>query len=246
MNRFALPAALSCTLLLLSATRSTAAPGFFGNNAYEFVAAPGISYDAAKAAAAAATFKGVNGHLVTIFSAAENDFVFRLLNGVDQSIWLGATDAAVEGQWRWVTGEQFWQGNAGGAVGPDVLFANWSPGQPDNFGNNGQHIAKMFGHIPSAPGSQPGQWDDGGGGTNGIFGIDGYVIEYEGVATPRKTAITFDDTFTSPVTARVLRRPRCWPMSRRTPVLLAFVTQGFSFNGSTAPRDRQFRHYAPT
>ena len=86
MNRFALPAALSCALLLLSATRSIAAPGFFGNNAYEFVAAQRISYDAAKAAAAAATFKGVPGHLVTIQSAAENAFVFGLLTGVDQSI----------------------------------------------------------------------------------------------------------------------------------------------------------------
>ena len=113
-------------------------------------------------------------------------------------------------------------------------LANWGPGQPDNFGNNGQHIAKMFGHIPSAPGPQPGQWDDGGGGTNGIFGIDGYVIEYEGVATPRKTAITFDDTFTSPVPPESFEG-LVLGYEPPNPGANAFVTQGFSFNGSTAP-----------
>ena len=150
---------------------------------------------------------------------------------------LGASDVTVEGQWRWVTGELFWQGNASGKVEPN-MYANWGGGQPDNFNGN-QDFATMFGRIPSAPGPLPGQWDDGGGGGGGgastdIYAIDGYVIQYEGVATPQKTAITFDDTFTSPVPPEPFQG-LALGYEPPNPGGNAFATQGFSFNGSTAP-----------
>ncbi len=57
-------------------------------------------------------------HLVTITSAAENNFVFNTW----PSGWIGFNDEAVEGQWRWVTGEP-------------VVYTNWNPGEPNNAGN---------------------------------------------------------------------------------------------------------------
>ena len=64
------------------------------------------------------------GHLAVITSAAEwkkvQDVVGIAL--FDKDLWLGSTDSAVEGQWRWVTGETF-------------SYSNWQIGQPDNLGN---------------------------------------------------------------------------------------------------------------
>ena len=56
------------------------------------------------------------GHLVTIDSASENDFIFRLTGG---NTWLGATDEVQEGIWVWVTGETW-------------SYSNWDKGEPNN------------------------------------------------------------------------------------------------------------------
>lgn len=43
--------------------------------------------------------------------------------------WLGANDLAVDGEWRWADGTQFWQGTqTGGPV--DNLYNHWAQGQP--------------------------------------------------------------------------------------------------------------------
>lgn len=60
----------------------------------------------------------MGGHLVTVTSAAENNFIFNLW----PSGWIGLTDEVVEGQWRWVTGEPF-------------SWSNWNAGEPNNAGN---------------------------------------------------------------------------------------------------------------
>lgn len=60
----------------------------------------------------------MGGYLVTITSAAENNFVFNTW----PSGWIGFTDEVVEGQWRWVTGEP-------------VTYTNWNGGEPNNAGN---------------------------------------------------------------------------------------------------------------
>jgi len=57
----------------------------------------------------------LDGHLVTIDSLAENQFVFDLLPWS----WLGATDEVSEGTWLWVTGEP-WN------------YENWADGEPNN------------------------------------------------------------------------------------------------------------------
>ena len=60
----------------------------------------------------------MGGHLVTVTTPAENNFIFNLWpNG-----WIGLTDEVVEGQWRWVTGEPF-------------TWANWNGGEPNNSNN---------------------------------------------------------------------------------------------------------------
>lgn len=78
---------------------------------------------------------GVGGHLANITSQTENDFVNAMLPG---NGWIGGSDAAVEGEWRFTqgpeAGQQFWQGNAAGsAVGG--MYENWGGGEPNNSGN---------------------------------------------------------------------------------------------------------------
>lgn len=60
----------------------------------------------------------MGGHLVTVTSAAENNFIFNLW----PSGWIGLTDEVSEGTWRWVTGEPF-------------SWSNWNGGEPNNAGN---------------------------------------------------------------------------------------------------------------
>ena len=176
--------------MLLGAIPASAAPVLFNGHGYEFIAGA-FSFDQANAAAQAQSFNGVNGHSVTILSPEENAFVLGLIASVEHSVWIGATNRVVEGEWRWVTGERFWSGTAAGLPGPDVFYANWNPGQPDNFGA-GQDVATIFGGAVAAPGV-PGRWDDGGdsaGTGGGIFQRDGYIVEFEPSQVPEPATLT--------------------------------------------------------
>ena len=83
----------------------------FCGNIYLFFNAP-VTWYTAKAYCEA-----LGGHMVTISSVEENQFVWNLCgNGFT---WIGGTDASGEGNWQWVTGEDF-------------AYSNWYPGQPDN------------------------------------------------------------------------------------------------------------------
>ena len=65
-----------------------------------------------------------------------------MTNSVNQGAgyhpWIGASDEAVEGEWRWFDGTQFWQGGtaAGGGVPVGGQYNNWDPGEPNDAGGN--------------------------------------------------------------------------------------------------------------
>lgn len=138
-------------------------------NYYRYVSTT-ATYAAATTASSAATLFGVGGHIATITSSAENTYV-RGLAGTAQ-IWLGGSDTAVEGVWRWnvggtENGVQFWQGGGSGAGGTlqNGLYANWNGAtQPDNGGGNEDNLVML----------NTGFWNDINGGNNA------YVIEWEG------------------------------------------------------------------
>ena len=109
--------------------------GWVLNNAnghYYKVVTASLNWAAAETAAETA-----GGHLATITSAAENSFILGLMSP-GQALLIGATDAAVEGTWKWAVGPEagtaFWLGAAnGGAVGGN--YARWNAGEPNDSGN---------------------------------------------------------------------------------------------------------------
>jgi hypothetical protein len=64
-------------------------------------------------------FNGVSGHLATLISQQEEDFIISNFPQVyPQYVWLGASDEASEGDWKWITGET-WD------------YTDWAIGEPN-------------------------------------------------------------------------------------------------------------------
>ncbi|MEM9469935.1 MAG: lectin-like protein [Pseudomonadota bacterium] len=129
---------------------------FANTNNFYTQTADFVNWDVARDNARNAGLNGVpelTGHLATITSQEENDFVFGLLTATS---WLGGSDDAVEGEWRWVegpeAGQQFWQGlSTGGPV--DGAYTNWAPGEPNQF--FGTANPENFAHMRA-----DGLWND--------------------------------------------------------------------------------------
>jgi uncharacterized protein YraI len=68
------------------------------------------------------------GHLVTITSEDENDFIKTLADS--NKVWLGLTDELSEGTWKWITGE-------------GLAYTNWYPGEPNDYGT-GEDYVEMY------------------------------------------------------------------------------------------------------
>lgn len=143
---------------------------FFSDNGhlYKFITGT-ITASAARTAATTQTAYGATGYLATITSQAENDFVADRLQGDG---WMGASDEASEGQWRWVTGPEagtlFWTGASGGSVAPGQ-YANWSTGEPNDWlnGSPGEDCAQFY--------ISTGKWND----LNCTgSSLTGYVVEF--------------------------------------------------------------------
>lgn len=73
---------------------------------------------------AAALCQKWSGHLATITSQEENDFVQSLLKtGKFARYWIGGKETATEGTYEWTTGEK-------------MTYTNWQENQPDNSNKN--------------------------------------------------------------------------------------------------------------
>ena len=102
---------------------------------------------AADAANAADPFHWV--YLATVTSEAEHNLTAHFVVQAGVNAWLGASDAAVEGEWRWTEGPegqeaggqglQFWQGFASGHS-VNGLFENWHSSTPDNDNDNQHYL----------------------------------------------------------------------------------------------------------
>jgi hypothetical protein len=148
----------------------TAASG--GNNHYYEYVLPdddgilGVSWDVARSRALAASHMGYLGYLATITSAAEQSFIYNTITS--SRAWIGGSDAASEGTWKWMDGPE---------AGDTLIYTAWAPGEPNNSGNEDYLI---FG------------WNSNGvaGGWNDLpsSSIYGYIVEYGGDGDPNGTS----------------------------------------------------------
>ena len=151
---------LAATILSTSALGapvqwSTAAGG--NGHYYEAVAfTPGTNWNDARDAAALSTHLGQPGHLATVGSQAENDFVQTVMGGTLVDGFIGGYQPAgspePSGNWQWVTGESW-------------SYDNWRSGEPNNANNN-ENVLKIF--------ASSGEWND----VPDSNYVDGYIVEY--------------------------------------------------------------------
>lgn len=123
---------------------------------YELVPSRNTNYAQAQAAAEARTLGPLKGHLLTLSSQAETDFL--VANFSIGGYMVGAyqdrsspTYSEPGGGWRWTTQEPF-------------TYTNWFPGEPTNTGG-GEDITSFHAN---------GKWNDF---YDGDFA--GYIVEYE-------------------------------------------------------------------
>ena len=166
-----------------SAQRADATPMAFGSNHYEFIqvtdpfTGSNNTWGTASAAAAASVFNGVNGHLATLTSQAENDFLLGLVSG---------SFSGFTGAWLGGKSPEGWQ------VGPEAAqafsYTNWGGIEPNNDG----YAYMDIGTFSSVIG--PGKWADDSG-TQGVPDqsrdpVIGYFVEYEQtVAVPEPSSL---------------------------------------------------------
>jgi len=164
------------TIVSLAMTQAHAAPAYYSdtNHYYEPVAilhllGDGFTWHEVSALAEASTHLGVQGHLATITSAEENQFVADLCDtlGHDTFYWLGGFQpdgtSEPDGDWRWITGEPWG-------------YTNWKIGDPSDSGTFG--IEDHVGIVGSSAQGLLGQWNDMYSGLNPDRDWSSYVIEY--------------------------------------------------------------------
>ncbi len=195
------------------------------NHYYQYIPNTGISWTNAKNAAAASTYYGLQGYLATITTVEEVQISGIQVTGAG---WIGGSDEANEGVWKWVTGPElgttFWNG---GINGSSPNFAFWNANEPNNQGD------EDYAHV-TAPGvGQPGSWNDmtNFGASGGNYQPKGYIVEYGGMPGDPILQISTTSIITIPIISNPLGANRCGSGS----VLLQATSNIGSCNWYTTP-----------
>ena len=146
---------------------SAAVPNPANGHFYELVNAASIDWSAARAAAYEMIQGGplCSGHLATVTSQEENDFIVSAFTaGALSNKWLGgfqdgANSSTVNDGWQWITGEPW-------------SYTNWNTGEPSNhhYTPEGYEDAVTFWADSGNWNDAPAEWHYGNG---------GYVVEYD-------------------------------------------------------------------
>jgi len=185
ISRFLLSLIALALAPMVQASMHIHAEGEFQGHYYRVIIDPGSNYGSAQEAWNAAntaaqesefeyaTGEFVSGHLATITSSGEDEFIEELRTGLSPAeAWVGGFQKASSGcdpaedlgcGWTWVNGE--------GAISTfqfplPLLYENWLDGEPNNLGGEqylGVGLGGAFG------------WND----EQALGNIGGYVIEYD-------------------------------------------------------------------
>lgn len=114
------------------------------------------------------TFNGLTGYFATVTSSTENAFITSKVG--TNTAWIGGSDTAVEGTFRWIAGPE--SGNLISAT-----YQNWAASEPNDFGSGEDAIEIISGGS--------GQWNDLPHDSASV--TRGYVVEYGGMAGQTET-----------------------------------------------------------
>jgi hypothetical protein len=104
--------------------------------------------------------ESLGGHLATISSQEENEYVYQLmLDAGYKSAYFGMTDKDVEGTWVWVNGES-------------GSYTNWHSGEP-NHENANEDYAMFYYKFTD------GTWNDGDFGGSTVNGGRTFICEWD-------------------------------------------------------------------
>jgi hypothetical protein len=131
------------------------------NGHYYEVVIEQINWDDAKMAAENRAFNGLQGHLATITSQDENDFIAGFLPS-GAGYWIGGFQPPgslePDGNWQWITGESF-------------DYTNWGAEEPNETGYKDENEDRL---------EFDGEWND----LRGSHISPGYIVEYEPQTIP--------------------------------------------------------------
>ncbi len=130
----------------------------FGDHYYQVFTVPSAQ-SLARVAASQMTYNGLQGHLVTITSQPEQEFVAALTKNYGSRFWIDG-ERIVSGGFSFASGPD---------VGASVAYTNWESGQPNN--NGGDQDCIEF--------TETGLWADWACGED-----RGFIVEYEACAEP--------------------------------------------------------------
>jgi hypothetical protein len=136
---------------------------------------PGPSWTAARDAAAAMSFGGAAGHLATVTSAAEHQFINEQFPPFTVIAWIGGVQdpdptpgTGADQGWSWITGEPW-------------AYAAWLNGEPNDWNGSDERYLSMWVGL----GGSLDTWND-----NSDLGTPtGYVVEFPIVPEPTSAAL---------------------------------------------------------
>lgn len=136
---------------------------------YQWVNGSVSTGDVAMSNAAGYTYKGMQGYLATVTSAAENAFVYAISGNL--GTWLGATQvSASSNNWKWAVGPENGTQFSTGATSANSMYVNWWAGEPNNSANY------VFMTTQAT-------WDDLVSSQSGAYYNSGNVVEYGSTAS---------------------------------------------------------------
>lgn len=150
--------------------------------------------------------KRYGGHLATITSRGEQNFINKL-NINNRNLWIGGYRSS-NGNWKWVTNEK-WN------------YTNWAPGEPNNSSNvisNEKYLAVW-----------PGKWNDLAN-TN-TYEQSGFICEWESLNTPiitsyKKSTKTITGKATAKATVYVVINKKTYKSTTNSKGIFAIKTKG--------------------